>query len=121
LRGRQERGSQEAFKNLSKNEFYDNSLSQGSHILKKKNKLFTGSSDRTIRIWDCNIGQCARVIELGADIGLIISEGACVFIGMPKVVKVSSTLNMFCFVLVLIFLSLLSLIFCMIIRYVCSI
>ncbi|XP_062161208.1 zinc finger CCCH domain-containing protein 63-like isoform X2 [Alnus glutinosa] len=60
----------------------------GIALPEKNSKLFTSSSDRTVRIWDCNTGQCAHVIELGADIGLIISKGVCVFIGMPNIVKV---------------------------------
>ncbi|KAE8076586.1 hypothetical protein FH972_015225 [Carpinus fangiana] len=63
----------------------------GIALPEKNNKLYTGSSDRTVRIWDCHTGQCARVVELGADIGSMISEAVWVFIGMPNVVKALNT------------------------------
>ncbi|XP_059438087.1 zinc finger CCCH domain-containing protein 48-like [Corylus avellana] len=63
----------------------------GIALPEKNNKLYTGSSDRTVRIWDCHTGQCAQVVELGADIGSMISEAVWVFIGMPNVIKALNT------------------------------
>ncbi|KAF2317479.1 hypothetical protein GH714_022651 [Hevea brasiliensis] len=51
-------------------------------------KLYTGSRDGTVRVWDCNSGKCDRVINLGFEIGSLICEGSWVFIGLPNVVRV---------------------------------
>ncbi|KAK9292872.1 hypothetical protein L1049_020853 [Liquidambar formosana] len=50
-------------------------------------KLYTGSKDETVRIWDCQSGQCAHVINLGGEVGCMISEGPWIFVGIPNVVK----------------------------------
>ena len=52
-------------------------------------KLYTGSKDGTVRVWDCHSGECDRVINLGAEVGSLISEGHWVFAGLPNVVKVN--------------------------------
>ncbi|XP_065623384.1 zinc finger CCCH domain-containing protein 17-like [Quercus suber] len=57
------------------------------------NKLCSGSSDGTIRLWDCHTGQCANVINLGGEVGSVCSEGPWLFVGMPNVVKVSLKLR----------------------------
>lgn len=54
----------------------------------RSDKLLSGSRDGTVRLWDCNTGQCASVINLGAGVGSLICEGPWVFTGMPNVVKV---------------------------------
>ncbi|XP_015584409.1 zinc finger CCCH domain-containing protein 48 isoform X2 [Ricinus communis] len=50
-------------------------------------KLFSASSDGTVRIWDCHTGETARVISLGDEIGSLISEGPWTFVGLPNVIK----------------------------------
>ncbi|CAL5367142.1 unnamed protein product [Camellia sinensis] len=74
-------------------------------------KLYTGSKDETVRVWDCQSGQCflvnlmggtgihanyavclcflqcAGVINLGGEVGCMLSEGPWVFVGIPNVVK----------------------------------
>ncbi|KAL6961821.1 Zinc finger CCCH domain-containing protein 48 [Sarracenia purpurea var. burkii] len=50
-------------------------------------KLYTGSKDKTVRVWDCQSGQCAGVINLGGEVGCMLSEGPWVFVGLPNVVK----------------------------------
>lgn len=50
-------------------------------------KLYTGSKDETVRVWDCQSGQCAGAITLGAEIGCMISEGPWVFVGLLNLVK----------------------------------
>ncbi|KAF4371292.1 hypothetical protein F8388_023452 [Cannabis sativa] len=54
-------------------------------------KLYTGSKDETVRIWDCQSGQCAAVIQLGCEVGCMISEGPWIFVGMLNMVKAWNT------------------------------
>lgn len=54
-------------------------------------KLYTGSKDKTVRVWDCQSGQCAGVINLGGEVGCMLSEGPWVFVGVPNVVKAWNT------------------------------
>lgn len=54
-------------------------------------KLYTGSTDETVRVWDCQSGQCAHVINLGGEVGCMISEGPWIFVGAPNVVKAWNT------------------------------
>ncbi|KAG4949428.1 hypothetical protein JHK85_043292 [Glycine max] len=50
-------------------------------------KLYSGSTDGTVRIWDCHTGQCAKVINLGAEVTSLISEGLWIFVGLQNAVK----------------------------------
>ncbi|KAK1591746.1 hypothetical protein Q3G72_012854 [Acer saccharum] len=50
-------------------------------------KLYSGAKDGTVRVWDCNTGKCVKVINNGAKIGCLITEGSWVFIGLPNTVK----------------------------------
>ncbi|CAJ1975622.1 unnamed protein product [Sphenostylis stenocarpa] len=54
-------------------------------------KLYSGSSDGTIRIWDCHTGLCANVINLGAEVTSLISEGTWIFVGLNNSVKAWNT------------------------------
>nr|QEX51168.1 zinc finger CCCH domain-containing protein 17-like isoform X1 [Cymbidium ensifolium]QEX51178.1 zinc finger CCCH domain-containing protein 17-like isoform X4 [Cymbidium ensifolium] len=56
-------------------------------------KLYTGSKDESVRLWDCQTGQCAGVINLGGEIGCMIGEGPWVFVGIPDAVKAWNTQN----------------------------
>ncbi|CAH8300592.1 unnamed protein product [Eruca vesicaria subsp. sativa] len=56
-------------------------LPQGS------DKLFSASTDGTLRIWDCHTGQCVHTINLQAEAGSLMSEGSWVFLGLPNAVK----------------------------------
>ncbi|XP_004510889.1 zinc finger CCCH domain-containing protein 17-like [Cicer arietinum] len=51
------------------------------------NKLYSGSTDGTLRTWDCNTGQCDNVMNLGAEVTSLISEGPWIFVGLPNIVK----------------------------------
>ncbi|KAI4981121.1 zinc finger CCCH domain-containing protein 17 isoform X1 [Hordeum vulgare subsp. vulgare] len=51
-------------------------------------KLYSGSKDGTVRLWDCQTGQCAGVLPVGGEVGCMISEGPWVFVGIPDAVKV---------------------------------
>ncbi|XP_028207998.1 zinc finger CCCH domain-containing protein 48-like isoform X2 [Glycine soja] len=57
-------------------------------------KLYTGSTDETARIWDCQSGKCVGVINLGGEVGCMISEGPWVFVGIPNFVKAWNTQNL---------------------------
>ncbi|XP_052185440.1 zinc finger CCCH domain-containing protein 48-like [Diospyros lotus] len=50
-------------------------------------KLYTGSKDETVRVWDCQSGQCAGIINVGGEVGCMLSEGPWVFVGLPNIVK----------------------------------
>lgn len=52
-------------------------------------KLYSGSSDGTVRVWDCHTGQPTRVLSFGDEIGSLISEGPWIFVGLRNAVKVS--------------------------------
>lgn len=50
-------------------------------------KLYTGSQDETVRVWDCQSGQLAGLINLGGAVGCVLSEGPWVFVGLTDLVK----------------------------------
>ncbi|XP_024028274.1 zinc finger CCCH domain-containing protein 63 [Morus notabilis] len=50
-------------------------------------KLYTGSKDETVRVWDCQSGQCTAVINLGGEVGCMINEGPWIFVGLLNMVK----------------------------------
>ncbi|KAF8379402.1 hypothetical protein HHK36_028837 [Tetracentron sinense] len=56
-------------------------------------KMYSASKDESVRVWDCQSGQCAGVINLGGEIGCMISEGPWVFVGIPNTVKAWNTQN----------------------------
>ncbi|KAI3857129.1 hypothetical protein MKW98_010543 [Papaver atlanticum] len=37
-------------------------------------KLYSGGKDGTVRVWDCQTGKCVTVINLGSEVGCVISE-----------------------------------------------
>ncbi|XP_012575123.1 zinc finger CCCH domain-containing protein 48-like [Cicer arietinum] len=49
-------------------------------------KLYSGSTDGTLRTWDCNSGQCTNLMNLGAEATSLISEGPWIFVGLTKAV-----------------------------------
>ncbi|XP_030967662.1 zinc finger CCCH domain-containing protein 17-like [Quercus lobata] len=78
------------FKRLAELQGHNKAVS-GIALPLRCNKLCSGSSDGTIRLWDCHTGQCANVINLGGEVGSVCSEGPWLFVGMPNVVKVWNT------------------------------
>ncbi|KAL6189304.1 hypothetical protein ACLB2K_040693 [Fragaria x ananassa] len=53
--------------------------------------LYSAAKDGTVRVWDCNTGQCSKVINLGAEAGCLISKGVWVFCGASNLVKAWNT------------------------------
>ncbi|XP_057533320.1 zinc finger CCCH domain-containing protein 48-like [Amaranthus tricolor] len=51
-------------------------------------KLFSGSKDGTVRVWNCHSGECIAVANMGAPVECLISEGSWVFMGLTNAVKV---------------------------------
>ncbi|KAL6002967.1 hypothetical protein ACLOJK_023189 [Asimina triloba] len=54
-------------------------------------KLYSGSKDKSVRVWDCNTGKCAAVVNVGVEVGCMISAGPWIFVGLVNVVKVWNT------------------------------
>uniref|UniRef100_A0A0E0JF20 Uncharacterized protein n=1 Tax=Oryza punctata TaxID=4537 RepID=A0A0E0JF20_ORYPU len=55
------------------------------------NKLYSGSADGSVRVWDCNSGKCVDAIKMGGKIGCMITHGPWVFIGITKSVEAWNT------------------------------
>ncbi|XP_057744696.1 zinc finger CCCH domain-containing protein 48-like [Arachis stenosperma] len=51
------------------------------------NKLISGSTDGTVRAWDCNTGRCVHMIHLNSQVTSLISEGPWIFAGVKNAVK----------------------------------
>ncbi|KAL6004691.1 hypothetical protein ACLOJK_005246 [Asimina triloba] len=51
------------------------------------NRLYSASKDESVRIWDCQSGQCAAVANLGVEIGCMITKGPWIFVGLVNAVK----------------------------------
>ncbi|PIN16674.1 Cdc4 and related F-box and WD-40 protein [Handroanthus impetiginosus] len=56
-------------------------------------KLYTGSQDETVRLWDCQSGQLAGLVNLGGAVGCMLSEGPWVFVGLANLVKAWNVLT----------------------------
>ncbi|KAK1324506.1 Zinc finger CCCH domain-containing protein 17 [Acorus calamus] len=54
-------------------------------------KLYSGSKDGSVRVWDCQSGLCAGVVNMGDEVGCLISEGPWVLVGIPNSIKVWNT------------------------------
>ncbi|XP_016182964.1 zinc finger CCCH domain-containing protein 48 [Arachis ipaensis] len=50
-------------------------------------KLYSGSTDGTVRAWDCNTGHCVNMIHLNSEVTSLISEGPWIFAGVKNAVK----------------------------------
>ncbi|XP_057993704.1 zinc finger CCCH domain-containing protein 62-like [Hevea brasiliensis] len=61
----------------------------GIALPSKSDKLFSGSSDGAVHVWDYNTGQSTSVINLDVKMRTLISEGPWIFVGLPNIVKVS--------------------------------
>ncbi|XP_020250770.1 zinc finger CCCH domain-containing protein 17-like [Asparagus officinalis] len=54
-------------------------------------KLYSGSKDETVRVWDCQSGQCVGVVSMGSEVGCMISEGPWIFIGVTNTIRALNT------------------------------
>ncbi|WJX92793.1 hypothetical protein P8452_74385 [Trifolium repens] len=61
-------------------------LITGMAIPKGSDKLYTGSTDGTVRTWDCQTGKCVNVANLGSEVTSLISEGPWIFVGLLNTV-----------------------------------
>ncbi|XLS91725.1 hypothetical protein HN51_067733, partial [Arachis hypogaea] len=50
-------------------------------------KLISGSTDGTVRTWDCNTGRCVNMIHLNSEVTSLISEGPWIFARVKNAVK----------------------------------
>lgn len=50
-------------------------------------KLYTGNGDGVVRVWDCHTGQFVDGLDLGSEIGCLISDDSWIFVGMRNLVK----------------------------------
>ncbi|KAL2613612.1 hypothetical protein R1flu_025304 [Riccia fluitans] len=50
--------------------------------------LYSGGGDQTLRVWDCNTGECTNVIPMGGDVGALLSAATWLFVGLPNEVKI---------------------------------
>ncbi|KAM7266710.1 hypothetical protein ACFE04_004607 [Oxalis oulophora] len=76
----------EGFSLLTQLDGHQNVIS-GVALPSGSDKLYTGSKDETVRAWDCGSGQCMGVLNLGGEVGCMISEGPWIFVGTPNSVK----------------------------------
>ncbi|KAL6004649.1 hypothetical protein ACLOJK_005204 [Asimina triloba] len=51
------------------------------------NRLYSASKDESVRIWDCQSGQNAAVVNLGVEIGCMVTKGPWIFVGLVNAVK----------------------------------
>ncbi|XP_027922329.1 zinc finger CCCH domain-containing protein 48-like [Vigna unguiculata] len=63
----------------------------GITLLTGTNKLYSGSTDGTVRIWDCHTGQSLKVINFGTEVNSLISEGPWIFVGLKNAIKAFNT------------------------------
>ncbi|KAL6645513.1 hypothetical protein ACP70R_017121 [Stipagrostis hirtigluma subsp. patula] len=55
-------------------------------------KLFSGSLDGTVRVWDCNTGQCVHVAPIQeGEVGSLVSMGPWVLVGVRGAVRALHT------------------------------
>eukprot|EP00889_Picochlorum_renovo_P001274 jgi/Picre1/28304/NNA_003710.t1 len=48
-------------------------------------QLFTGSHDQTVRVWNCQSGECQSTVQVGGEVDSILIEGGFLFVGLKTV------------------------------------
>lgn len=51
------------------------------------NKLYCSSKDKSLRVWDCNSGQCGAVLDFDDECGTLVNEGPWIFAGLRDMIK----------------------------------
>ncbi|XP_024993188.1 zinc finger CCCH domain-containing protein 48-like isoform X2 [Cynara cardunculus var. scolymus] len=51
------------------------------------NKLYCGSKDKSLRVWDCNSGQCGAVLDFDDECATLVNEGPWIFVGLRDMIK----------------------------------
>ncbi|XP_076938208.1 zinc finger CCCH domain-containing protein 48-like [Bidens hawaiensis] len=51
------------------------------------NKLYCGSKDKSLRVWDCSNGQCVDVIDFDQECGTLVEKGPWIFAGLQNMIK----------------------------------
>ncbi|CAN0924650.1 Zinc finger CCCH domain-containing protein 17 [Linum grandiflorum] len=51
------------------------------------NKLFSGGGDGLVQAWDSISGQIAGTLDVGGEIGCLVTEGDWLYLGLPSMVK----------------------------------
>ncbi|XP_076908668.1 zinc finger CCCH domain-containing protein 48-like [Bidens hawaiensis] len=51
------------------------------------NKLYCGSKDKSLRVWDCSNGQCVDVMNFDQECGTLVEEGPWIFVGLQNMIK----------------------------------
>lgn len=59
-------------------------------------KLYSGSSDGTLRAWDCHTGQCIGLNNLGAEVTCLVAEGPWIFAALGNGTIMVSPSAYFC-------------------------
>ncbi|KAI3683203.1 hypothetical protein L1987_83703 [Smallanthus sonchifolius] len=49
--------------------------------------LFSCSNDKSLRVWDCNSGQCGDVINFDDECATLVEEGPWIFAGLKDMIK----------------------------------
>jgi WD40 repeat protein len=47
-----------------------------------RQQLLTGSHDQTVRVWNCQTGECLFVNEVGGEVDCMLVEGGFLFVGL---------------------------------------
>ncbi|QCD94183.1 hypothetical protein DEO72_LG5g2263 [Vigna unguiculata] len=76
---------------LTRLAYKDHKVITGITLLAGTNKLNSGSTNGTIRIWDCHTGQSLKVINFGTEVNSLISEGPWIFVGLKNAIKALNT------------------------------
>ncbi|ONK61406.1 uncharacterized protein A4U43_C08F29580 [Asparagus officinalis] len=55
-----------------------NKVITGIALPSGSDKLYSGSKDETVRVWDYQSGQCVGVVTMGSEVGCMIRVHVCI-------------------------------------------